>query len=146
MAIYFFAQTLGFDHIEEAGADLPEGAVEITKAQYAELFAGQASGKVISASASGQPVLIDPVISPATLASHERAWRNHVLQNTQWLVFRDAEELEVGEGTTLRSEEFKQLLAYRQALRDWPNDPDFPSLPSRPVEPDWLEGLLRTDS
>ena len=58
----------------------------------------------------------------------------------------DAEELEVGEGTTLRSEEFKQLLAYRQALRDWPNDPDFPNLLSRPVEPDWLEGLLRTDS
>ncbi|MFJ2531964.1 phage tail assembly chaperone [Pseudomonas helmanticensis] len=146
MTIYFYAQSLGFDRVEHPGADLPDGAVEITQAQYAELFAGQASGKVISASASGQPVLTDPVVSPETLGSYERAWRNHVLQNTQWLVFRDAEELEVGEGTTLRSEEFKQLLAYRQALRDWPNDPDFPNLLSRPVEPDWLEGLLRTDS
>ena len=146
MTIYFYAQSLGFDRVDSALPELPEGAVEITQAQYAELFAGQASGKVISASASGQPVLTDPVVSPATLASHERAWRNRVLQNTQWLVFRDAEELEVGEGTTLRSEEFKQLLAYRQALRDWPNDPDFPNLLSRPVEPDWLEGLLRTDS
>jgi hypothetical protein len=146
MTIYFYAQSLGFDRVDSALPEVPEGAVEITHAQYAELFAGQASGKVISASASGQPVLTDPVVSPATLASHDRAWRNRVLQNTQWLVFRDAEELEVGEGTTLRSEEFKQLLAYRQALRDWPNDPDFPNLLSRPVEPDWLEGLLRTDS
>jgi len=146
MTIYFYAQSLGFDRVESALPELPEGAVEITQAQYSELFAGQASGKIISASASGQPVLTDPVVSPATLASHERAWRNRVLQNTQWLVFRDTEELEVGEGTTLRSEEFKQLLAYRQALRDWPNDPDFPNLLSRPVEPDWLEGLLRTDS
>ncbi|RON61017.1 phage tail assembly chaperone [Pseudomonas fluorescens] len=145
MAIYFYAQTLGFDHVENPGAEIPEGAVEITRAQYSELFAGQASGQVISASATGQPVLIERVVSPQTLASHERAWRNHVLQNTQWLVFRDAEELEVGEGTTLRVEEFKQLLAYRQALRDWPNDPNFPDARSRPVEPDWLESLLRAN-
>lgn len=146
MAIYFYAQTLGFDHVENPGAEIPEGAVEITRAQYSELFAGQASGQVISASASGQPVLIERVVSPETLASHERAWRNHVLQNTQWMIFRDAEELEVGEGTTLRAEEFKQLLAYRQALRDWPNDPDFPDAHGRPVEPDWLDGVLRANS
>lgn len=141
MAIYFYAQTLGFDRVENPGPEIPEGAVEITQAQYTELFAGQASGKHISASDSGQPVLTTPVVSPATLVTHERGWRNHALQNTQWLVFRDAEELEVGEGTTLRSEEFKQLLAYRQALRDWPNDPGFPQENSRPVEPDWLEDL-----
>lgn len=143
--IYFYAKTRGFDLVDNPGPELPDGAVEITRAQYAELFAGQATGKVISASASGQPVLIDPVISPAALASRERAWRNNVLQDTQWLVWRDAEELEVGEGTTLRTEEFKQLLAYRQALRDWPNDPDFPDAHSRPVEPDWLERLVRAN-
>ena len=126
MAIYFHAQTRGFELVDSPYPEPPEGAVEITRAQYAELFAGQASGKVICASASGQPVLIDPVISPQALASRERAWRDNVLQDTQWLVWRDAEELEVGEGTTLRTEEFKQLLAYRQALRDWPNDPEIP--------------------
>jgi hypothetical protein len=145
MTIYFYAQSLGFDRVEHPGADLPDGAVEITQAQYAELFAGQANGKVISASHSGQPVLTEPLSSPVALASDERAWRNQVLQNTQWMVFRDAEELEVGGGTTLRAEEFKQLLAYRQALRDWPNQPDFPDARSRPVEPDWLEGLLRAN-
>lgn len=145
MKIYFYAQTLGFDRVESPSPALPEGAVEITQAQYAELFAGQAIGKIISATASGQPVLTDPVISPEAAISHERAWRNAVLRDTQWLVFRDAEELEVGEGTTLRADEFKQLLAYRQALRDWPNDPEFPDALARPVEPDWLEGLLRSN-
>ncbi|MFP0198086.1 phage tail assembly chaperone [Pseudomonas sp. PHC1] len=145
MKIYFYAQTLGFDRVESPSPALPEGAVEITHAQYAELFAGQAIGKIISATASGQPVLTDPVISPEAAISHERAWRNAVLRDTQWLVFRDAEELEVGEGTTLRADEFKQLLAYRQALRDWPNDPEFPDALARPVEPDWLEGLLRSN-
>lgn len=145
MAIYFYAQTLGFDRVENPGPELPDGAVEITPAQYSELFAGQAAGKVISATATGQPVLNEPLVSPAALIGHERAWRNNVLQSTQWLVLRDAEELEMGEGTTLRSEEFKQLLAYRQALRDWPNNPDFPDARSRPVEPDWLEGLLRAN-
>ncbi|MFZ3279657.1 phage tail assembly chaperone [Pseudomonas sp.] len=144
MTIYFYAQSLGFDRVDSALPEVPDGAVEITQAQYAELFAGQAAGKVISASHSGQPVLTEPLSSPVALASHGRAWRNQVLQNTQWLVFRDAEELEVGGGTTLRAEELKQLLAYRQALRDWPNQPDFPDARSRPVEPDWLEDLLRT--
>ncbi|WP_426205477.1 phage tail assembly chaperone [Pseudomonas sp. TWP3-1] len=146
MKIHFYAQTLGFDRVESPYPELPEGAVEITYAQYADLFAGQALGKVISASVSGQPVLTDPVISPAARITHERAWRNSVLRDTQWLVFRDAEEMESGGGTTLRAEEFKQLLAYRQALRDWPNAPDFPDAQSRPVEPDWLESFLRVSA
>lgn len=145
MAIYFYAQTLGFDQVDNPGTELPSGAVEITHAQYTELFAGQAAGKAIGASATGQPVLIDPVVPPQALLRNERTWRNQLLQETQWLVLRDAEELEMGEGTTLRTEEFKQLLAYRQALREWPNHPDFPDVRSRPLEPDWLEGLLRAN-
>ncbi|NTZ94827.1 hypothetical protein FCH79_05755 [Pseudomonas koreensis] len=145
MAIYFYAQTLGFDRVENPGAEPPAGAVEITQAQYIELFAGQAAGKVISATATGQPVLGEPQVSPVALIALERGWRNNVLQSTQWLVLRDAEELEMGEGTTLRSEEFKQLLTYRQALRDWPDNPDFPNVRSRPVEPDWLERLLQAN-
>jgi hypothetical protein len=78
-----------------------------------------------------------------TTDATERFWRDKALDRTQWLVLRDAEELEMGEGTTLRTEEFKELLVYRQALRDWPNHPDFPDARSRPFEPDWLEDLLR---
>src|SRR5690606_25707154 len=91
MTIYFYAQSLGFDRIQNQLSEPPKEAVEITLAQYAELCAGQAAGKVISASPSGQPVLSDPLVSPMALAIRERSWRNQVLQDTQWLVFRDAE-------------------------------------------------------
>ncbi|MCP1480520.1 hypothetical protein J2Y88_002831 [Pseudomonas chlororaphis] len=73
----------------------------------------------------------------------ERAWRNKILESTQWLVIRDNEELEMGEGTTLNTEQFKELLAYRQALRDWPSAVDFPDIEYRPVEPAWLESVLQ---
>ncbi|WP_277424243.1 phage tail assembly chaperone [Pseudomonas viridiflava] len=46
----------------------------------------------------------------------------------------------------MRSEEYRQLLVYRQALRDWPDDPDFPQSRSRPLEPDWLEKAVRAHS
>nr|WP_273829679.1 MULTISPECIES: phage tail assembly chaperone [Pseudomonas] len=73
----------------------------------------------------------------------ERAWRNKMLESTQWLIIRDNEELEMGEGTTLNTEQFKELLAYRQALRDWPSAADFPDAEYRPVEPAWLESVLQ---
>ncbi|EJM65575.1 hypothetical protein PMI30_03163 [Pseudomonas sp. GM50] len=147
MAIYFDAQTLGFDLVESSNSAVPESAVEITPAQYAELFAGQGIGKVISATANGYPVLVDPVAtSEVLLVSIERTWRSKALEATQWLVLRDSEELEVGEGTTLSSAEFKALLAYRQSLRDWPTAPDFPDADYRPVMPGWLDDLLRKNS
>lgn len=147
MAIYFYAQTLGFELVERSGSAVPEGAVEITPAQYAELFAGQGIGKIISATTNGYPVLVEPAASSeALLVSIERAWRSKVLEATQWLVLRDSEELEVGEGTTLSSDEFKSLLAYRQSLRDWPSAPDFPDADYRPVMPGWLDDLLRENS
>ncbi|WP_286673848.1 phage tail assembly chaperone [Pseudomonas sp. SK3(2021)] len=73
----------------------------------------------------------------------ERAWRSKMLESTQWLVIRDNEELEMGEGTTLNTEQFKELLAYRQALRDWPSAIGFPDAEHRPVEPSWLESVFQ---
>lgn len=96
---------------------------------------------VLSLNIDGRPQRV--LLAVPTDDGLERAWRKKALESTQWLVLRDVEEMEVGVGTTLRTEEFKELLAYRQALRDWPNDPEFPDTRSRPVEPDWLEVLLR---
>ncbi|MGE7959093.1 phage tail assembly chaperone [Pseudomonas sp. NPDC089530] len=84
------------------------------------------------------------LVSPAQTARDiERAWRNKVLESTQWLVVRDNEELEMGDGTTLNVEQFKELLAYRQALRDWPSAAAFPDAEYRPSEPGWLESVLQ---
>lgn len=77
-----------------------------------------------------------------TNESIERVWRNKTLELTQWLVVRDGEELEMGEGTTLSSVEFKELLVYRQSLREWPSAENFPEVDYRPVEPQWLEDAL----
>ena len=139
---YFSPTTSGFYHSDLHGTNIPVHAFELSEGEYCALVSNAPKGTVLSLTANGRPerVLLAEQIPDDT----ERAWRDKVLDRTQWLVLRDAEELEVGEGTTLRTDEFKQLLAYRQALRDWPNDPEFPDAQARPVEPDWLEGLLRS--
>lgn len=45
-----------------------------------------------------------------------RALRDRAIADTDWLVLRHAEEAT----KTLSDEEYKKLLDYRQALRDWP--------------------------
>ncbi|MGL5157048.1 MAG: phage tail assembly chaperone [Aeromonas veronii] len=45
-----------------------------------------------------------------------RAERDRAIADTDWLVLRHAEEA----AKTLSDEEYKKLLDYRQALRDWP--------------------------
>lgn len=47
------------------GGFVPEGAVEISQAQYIELLNGQSQGKQIIADKTGYPVLIDPQPSAA---------------------------------------------------------------------------------
>lgn len=46
--------------------------------------------------------------------------RDALLAKTDWMVLRDTEERTLGIGTTLLDEELKQLLEYRQSLRELP--------------------------
>ncbi|MFG6205278.1 phage tail assembly chaperone [Pseudomonas retamae] len=136
---YFSPTTSGFYHSDLHGLNIPNDAFVLSEGEYCALVSNAPKATVLSLDRDGRPERV-----PMVAQSHdsiERAWRNQVLQSTQWLVLRDAEELETGEGTTLRTEEFKQLLAYRQALRDWPDQPEFPDAHSRPIEPDWLGAL-----
>lgn len=139
---YFSPQTSGFYHSDLHGANIPADAFELSEGEYCALVSNAPTGTVLSLNSKGRPERV--VLAGQTTDAAERFWRDKALDRTQWLVLRDAEELEMGEGTTLHTEEFKELLVYRQALRDWPNQPDFPDARSRPVEPDWLEDLLRT--
>jgi len=140
---YFSPTTSGFYHSDLHGTNIPDDAFELSEGEYCALVSNAPAGTVLTLNSKGRPERV--ILAGQTTDATERVWRDKALDRTQWLVLRDAEELEMGEGTTLRSEEFKQLLAYRQALRDWPNNPDFPDARSRPVEPDWLEGLLRAN-
>ncbi|AZD14189.1 phage tail assembly chaperone [Pseudomonas chlororaphis] len=134
MKIYFFAKTLGFDVVASANEAPPEGAVEISQAEYAELFAGQGVGKRIVANDNGAPILVDPAgPSPEQLISIERAWRDSELLKTDALVARHRDELESQAATTLSDADYNALQAYRCDLRSWPKSRKFPAVTDRPV-------------
>lgn len=59
MIMYFSAHTKGFYHSSIHGQKMPEDAVPISGEQHLALLKGQAAGKVISADASGNPILVD---------------------------------------------------------------------------------------
>lgn len=138
---YFSPATSGFYHSDLHGLNIPADAFQLSEGEYCALVSNAPKETVLSLNIDGRPQRV--LLAVPTDDGLERAWRNKALESTQWLVLRDVEEMEVGVGTTLRTEEFKELLVYRQALRDWPNDPEFPDTRSRPVEPDWLEVVLR---
>ncbi|RON61023.1 phage tail assembly chaperone [Pseudomonas fluorescens] len=80
-------------------------------------------------------------VSPDAAATAERQWRAAVLIESDWLVIRHRDELDAGVQTSLSSKQFAKLLAYRQALRDWPTASDAVDSASRPQPPKWLARL-----
>lgn len=90
-------------------------------------------------SENGRPAWVDsPLPSLADLAGAERSWRDGELSAVMWLRERHRDQLEIGLPLTLSGEQFTQLMIYIQALRDWPQSPDFPQVEHRPVAPTWL--------
>lgn len=84
-------------------------------------------------------------VSPAQLSAAERRWRDIELSGVLWLRERHRDQLEIEVDTTLSSEQFTELLVYMQALRDWPQLPDFPDPQKRPTEPAWLSQTKEGD-
>lgn len=76
-------------------------------------------------------------------AARERVWRDGEIARINWLRDRHRDEMEAGsQSTSLSAAQYVQLQTYIQALRDWPANPSFPDVSTRPVAPDWLEGAL----
>ncbi|WOE80794.1 phage tail assembly chaperone [Pseudomonas protegens] len=120
------------------GLDGP-GAIELTKEEYAALLAAPSRGMEISVGPDGRPALVAPVQSlPERLHDNERAWRDMALAIASGIRDRHRDELELERPTTLTRGQFKELLVYVQALRDWPQSLDFPELEHRPVAPPWI--------
>ncbi|MBP2872921.1 MULTISPECIES: phage tail assembly chaperone [Pseudomonas] len=85
-----------------------------------------------------------PLLSGAEEAAlQERVWRDSALSSALWLRERHRDQLEIEHPTTLTQEQFTSLLVYMQALRDWPQSPDFPNSDHRPIAPDWIETQIR---
>ncbi|MFK3792259.1 phage tail assembly chaperone [Pseudomonas piscis] len=77
------------------------------------------------------------------LLQAERDWRRTTLAGTDWLVARHRDELDAGAPATLGRKQFAKLLAYRQALRDWPASAGESQTQARPEPPKWLAQLPR---
>lgn len=70
------------------------------------------------------------------LSTQARATRDTKLTATNWLVERHREEQETGT-TTLTAQQCAELLAYRQALRDVPQQAGFPESIQWPAIPEF---------
>lgn len=129
--------------IEEDGRfafDLTDnGGIEISDDDHAALFDSRLGTKIIGRGADGRPQLQDPPLPTlAELSLVERAWRNNQLSMTDGVVTRHRDELEDGAETTLSTEQYAGLQAYRRSLRNWPESGEFPLLDHRPIAPSWL--------
>lgn len=72
------------------------------------------------------------------LADAERSWRDAELASVTWLRDRHRDQVELSADTTLTAEQFNELLAYMQLLRDWPQSAAFPNVSHRPLAPSWI--------
>ncbi|HCE5723717.1 tail fiber assembly protein [Pseudomonas aeruginosa] len=125
--------------VYETGEGWPADAVPVSNEHYLHLLAGQEAGMRIAADASGQPVLVDPPpLTEAERRTKARAWRDAQLAQTDGMVARHRDERDLGNDTTLKPEQFVEVMNYRAALRNWPDDPAFPDPASRPEPPAWL--------
>lgn len=79
-----------------------------------------------------------PVVSQVEQQADGRAWRDNAIESVKWLRERQRDELDLALEPTLSTEQFKELLLYMQALRDWPQSPDFPDIELRPIAPSWI--------
>lgn len=131
----YSAKTCAFYSADLGNA--PDGCVEVSQADFDLLTAGRNNGKVIELS-GGKLMLVDRVETAEELASAERAVRDGELLSVEWLRNRHRDQLDIGVDTTLTPAQFKELLVYLQALRDWPQSEHFPKIEHRPVAPPWI--------
>lgn len=88
-----------------------------------------------------------PVIAKAPMVEDnepmtaERTWRQSALAVTEWQVIRHRDEQELGRGTTLKAQQYLELLEYRQALRDWPAASSSQIFAERPAQPAWFTAV-----
>ncbi|WP_404991315.1 tail fiber assembly protein [Cupriavidus pauculus] len=129
MKVFYSKLTGGFypeddrELYEEAGS-WPADALEVPAERLALIQAQRSDGEVV-ADDDGLPTVRLRSHSDLDLANIVRAERDALIRATDWTQLGD-----VPEETRLR------YVAYRQALRDVPQQPGFPHAISWPVPPD----------
>ncbi|MBA4359408.1 MULTISPECIES: phage tail assembly chaperone [Pseudomonas] len=139
----YSSKTTGLFHDSDLGGELPADAVEISLELHAELLNGQSQLIKINFDTYPPSLIERPPMAPEQLADLERTWRDGQLAKTDGIVARQRDELDGGGATTLTTEQYAELQAYRRELRDWPQGAEFPQADHRPVAPTWLSGQLK---
>ena len=122
--MFYSKTTNGFYTREIHGDNIPADAVEIAEAEHAALIEGQSHGKRIASDANGRPILQDPPpLTVEELAANARAERDALLTACDWTQVADAPVDQAA------------WCAYRQALRDVPEQAGFPTEIIWPVKP-----------
>jgi hypothetical protein len=139
----YYSKTTGCTYLASVhGANMPADVVPIAEERFLSVIGNPTQGKIRGHDAQGLPILIDPLPPTAEeLSVRERYWRDTEIERVKWLRERHRDQLDIGEQTTLTPEQFNELLVYMQALRDWPQSPDFPDSQRRPSIPDWIAAL-----
>lgn len=142
--MFYSPETGGFYHPSVHGKNIPADAVEISSEQYTEVLSQMEAGKRIVPGEDGFPCAADQ-LKPTEEQSEERerAWRDAQLQQYGGIRDRHRDEVELGIATTLTAEQYAELLALLQALRDWPQSELFPDAEQRPAPPAWLIELTQ---
>ncbi|WP_414158822.1 phage tail assembly chaperone [Pseudomonas sp. BNK-45] len=111
----------------------------ITEEQHRSLLLKESQGMLIIPDSNGFPVVVDaPPPTVERQGENERLWRDSELSAVMWLRERHRDQLEIEAPTSIDGEQFKELLVYMQALRDWPQSADFPDTLRRPAVPLWI--------
>lgn len=129
----FYSNSTGGFYTRDIHADhqIPADVVEISDEQWRELLDAQSRGQQIVPGTHGGPVSAERDPRPGLISQRDAA-----LRETDWLVARHRDEVELGPArTTLTDEQYVALQLWRRELRAITSHPDFPkmSLPKCPV-------------
>ncbi|MDH1655140.1 MULTISPECIES: phage tail assembly chaperone [Pseudomonas] len=139
----FFSPATGFFYDDNVNSFIPSDARKVSDQIHNTLLAGQSGGRRIISDMNGSPILSDPPPPDlGVLGTIERQWRDERLAATDGVVSRHRDELEEGVVTTLTTDQYIELQAYRRALRDWPQGSDFPSVEHRPPTPALMASII----
>ena len=120
------------------GSDITEFAQPVSRHIFEQTLARQPGLAYLTHEDKVEFRPVELLVAQERASRTERAWRDTEVDSLKWLRERHRDEQDLGIDTTLTAEQFKGLLTYLQALRDWPQSAEFPALIHRPAKPDWM--------
>lgn len=140
----YYSKTTGCTYLVSLhGANMPADVIPIDEERFLSVIGNPHPEKIRGHDAQGLPILMNPLpLTTEARSVRERLWRDAEIESVKWLRERHRDQLDMGEPTTLMPEQFGELLTYIQALRDWPQSPDFPDSQYRPARPVWTVDLI----